>query len=244
MKGRTILAAAVLLVAALPARAGAQGVGEIGGPPTLGAPLVFPAPHKKTGFPKATGEAIVIGVGFTPVGRLEIVAQNSKSGLCIFNEHLRTLVIFGSCGRTDLIKPVEASSAGWDTRRKRKSSITEVSGLIQPTVASVSAVVAREKGGKRVRKVVRATTAVPSSDLLARLHQDKPFGVFVADFRGCISNAKARVHAFDAMAGFLGSSQLRLGLPKGLPESADPCNPDFGVGLFASTASARTRIAP
>lgn len=80
---------------------------------------------------------------------------------------------------------------------------------MQPTVASVTAVAHRHKGRNRTRKPVAGTIAVPTPDLLGRLHQSTPFGFFAADFRGRLEDAKVKVDAFDATGLRLGTSRVK-----------------------------------
>jgi hypothetical protein len=239
---RRVLLLAVLALAALSPAAHAQTTGEVGGPPTMGGHLRFPPPQKKTPFPRATSEAIVIGVGLDPFGRVEIVGQGSKDGLCIFVDHLERGEIGGTCGPTVLPKVIRTSSIVWQSQRRRSRSLTELSGFMQPSVASVTAVAHPREGRKRTRKAVPGITAVPGRDLLARLHQPAPFGYFVADFRGCIT-AKVRVHAFDPTGLQLGSSMVNLGFPNRF-EPFDPCEPGSSTVGFVTAPSARTAVAP
>jgi hypothetical protein len=240
-----LLIAVAATVAALPATAGAQATGEIGGPPTMGSPLPFPPPHKKSFLPKATTEAIVIGVGFTAFGKVELVGQGiSKQGLCIFIDHLQR-ADGGSftCAPAVLPKVIKTDSIVWESQRRQSRSLTELSGFMQPSVASVTAVAHPRKGRKRSTKLVPGVIAVPGPDLLARLHQAAPFGYFVSDFRGCISDVKVRVHAFDPTGLLLGSSLANLGFPNRFQEF-DPCRPGSSSVGFGTSSSARSAVTP
>src|SRR5919201_1700674 len=124
MRVRRILIGAALGITALPAAASAQGVGEIGGPPTL-RHLPFPPPNKKTFFPKATSEPIVIGAGSNTFGKVEIVGQDTKDGLCIFLDHLKQGGGGGTCGSISLPKVIGADSVVWEARQRRIRSLTE-----------------------------------------------------------------------------------------------------------------------
>jgi hypothetical protein len=212
--------------------ANAQTTGEVGGPPTIGH-LPFPPPHKKTFFPKATSEAIVIGVGFNPFGKVEIVGQDTKAGLCIFVDQLREGSSGPSSCRAVAVPPtIAADTLTWQTSRRRSKSLSELSGFMQPSVASVIAVARRHKGRKQTRKAVSAIVAVPSQDLLARLHQGTAFGFFAADFRGCLEDAKVRFHAFNATGALLGTSQVNLSFPKRFTDFLQPCKPGAGIAVF------------
>jgi hypothetical protein len=239
MTGRRILSAVVALASAalLPATAGAQATGEIGGPPTM-PHLPFPPPQKKTFFPKARSEAIVIGVGFTAFGKVEIVGQDAKAGLCIFVDHLKRGSSGGTCGPTQLPKVIRTESIIWESHRRRSRSLTELSGFMQPGVANVTAVAHLRKGRKRARKAVAGVIAVPGPDLLARLNQATPFGYFVADFRGCISDVKVGVQAFDPSGLVLGRTISNLAFPNRFREF-DPCTAGSSSVAFVVTPSAR-----
>jgi hypothetical protein len=223
--------------AALPATAHAQGTGEVGGPPTM-QHLPFPPPNKKKLFIKARSEPIVIGIGLSAFGKVEIVGQDSDAGLCISVDHPKQDITSESCGEVAVPpRAIAPDTFTWHTRRHQRKSLSELSGFMQPTVASVTAVVHRRKGRKRTRKVVAGTIAVPSPDLLARLHQRTPFGFFAADFRGCPENAKVRVRAFDAARLLLGASRVNLGFPNRFDEAFQPCEPgSSGFAFFGTPA--------
>jgi hypothetical protein len=244
MTGRRILSVLAVMgsAALLPATAGAQATGEIGGPPTM-SHLPFPPPQKKTFFPKARSEAIVIGVGFTAFGKVEIVGQDTKAGLCIFVDHLKRGSSGGTCGPTLLPKVIRTESIIWESQRRRSHSRTEFSGFMQPSVARVIAVAHLRKGKKRSRNAVPGVVAAPGSEILARLHQPTAFGYFVADFRGCITDVKVRVHAFDLTGLRLGSSLANLGFPNRFREF-NPCEPGSSSFAFVAAAAARTAVAP
>jgi hypothetical protein len=232
------------LTAVLPASAQAQTTGDIGGPPTMGH-LPFPPPHKNKLFVKARSEPIVIGVGFNAFGKVEIVGQDSDSGLCISIDHPKQGTSFQSCGEVAVPQTAIAPDTfTWQTRRHQRKSVSELSGFMQSTVASVTAVAHRRKAGKRTRKAVAGTIAVPSADLLARLHQSTPFGFFAADFRGCLENAKVRVHAFDATGLLLGTRGVNLAFPGRFNEAFQPCEPGSSGFAFFGSVPARFAVAP
>jgi hypothetical protein len=245
MRAWTMLAIGLtLLIGAMPGVAGAQATGEIGGPPTMGH-LPFPPPHNKKIFIRARSEPIVIGVGFSAFGKVEIVGQDSDSGLCISIDHPKQDMTFESCGEVAVPpRAIAPDLLTWRTRRHRRKSLSELSGFMQPTVASVTAVAHQRKGRKRTRKAVSGTVAVPSPDLLAELHQSTSFGFFAADFRGCPENTKVRVHAFDAAGLLLGASRVNLGFPNRFNEAFQPCEPGSSGFAFFGTAPGRGGAAP
>lgn len=184
----------------------------------------------------------MIGVGFNAFGKVEIVGQGSKEGLCIFADRLPRGGSVGTCGPTVLPEVIRANSIVWESQRRRSRSLTELSGFMQPSVASVTAVAHPRRGRKRSTKLVPGTIAVPGPDLLARLHQATPFGYFVVDFRGCITGVKVRIHAFDPAGLLLGGSMANLGFPNRF-RPFDPCEPGSSTVGFGVTASARTAVA-
>jgi hypothetical protein len=223
------------------APAPAQTTGEIGGPPTMGGHLPFPPPHKRTFFPKATSEPIVIGLGFNAFGRVEIVGQDSKEGLCIFIDYPNQVSSSARCGPMALSKVIAVESVRWETRRRRSRSLTELSGFMQPSVTTVTAVAHRNKRRKGTRKAVLGIVATPNTDLLARLHQSTPFGFFVADFRGCVAETKVRLHAFDPTGQQLGTTLVNLAFP-GRFRPFDPCTPGSSSVGFVATPSGQRPI--
>jgi hypothetical protein len=232
------------LTAVLPASAIAQTTGEIGGPPTM-QHLPFPPPHKKKLFIKARSEPIVIGVGFSPFGKVEIVGQDSDSGLCISVDHPKHGTSSGGCLEvTEPARAIVPDTFTWQTRRHQHKSLSELSGFMQPTVARVTAVAHRRKGRKRTSKAVTGTIAVPTPDLLARLHQSTAFGYFATDFRGCLENSKVKARAFDATGLLLGTSQVNLAFPGRFNDAFQPCQPGAGFAFFGSPDFARSAVAP
>jgi hypothetical protein len=109
-------------------------------------------------------------------------------------------------------------------------------------VASVTATAHRRKGRRRTAAVVPGIVAVPGPDILAKLHQSTPFGFFVADFRGCLADAKVRFNAFDAGGFLLGTSKVNLAFPKRFTDALKPCHPGGGFVFFGAAASARTAV--
>jgi hypothetical protein len=240
--GKIAAFGAVLVLWAVPANVGAQGIGEIGGPPTMGAPLPFPPPHKKTPLLRAKSEAIVIGVGVGAFGRVEIVGQDTEAGLCIFVEHPEQGTSSDSCGQVSHPSLIAVRSATFEIGRRRGRSLSEAAGSMQPGVAAVTAIGHPHKGRERRRKAVSGIVAVPSSDLLARLHQATPFGYFVADFRGCLADAKIEVQAFDAAGVLLGSSGVPS--PTEVFPRFEPCHPGSSSVFFHTVGNARTTVSP
>jgi hypothetical protein len=238
----------LLVLSGAPSKAAGQTTGEVGGPPTMGGHLPYPPPQhrdKRNRSPlRARSEPIVIGVGFGPFGRIEIVGQDTNNGLCIYIDHPNRDATFQTCGVvTAPERAIAPDTFTWDVPRRRGNALNELSGFMQPTVGSVTAVAHRRKGRKRTRKAVPGTIAVPSPDLLARLHQSTSFGFFAADFRGCLEHTKVRVHAFDPAGLQLGSSRVNPGFPNRFNEAFQPCRPgSAGFAIFGGPT--RTAVAP
>jgi hypothetical protein len=200
MRIGTIVASVTLGIAvALPASAVAQERGTVGGAPSLGPPL-----SKREG---PTSEAIVIGTGTGPQGRVEIVAQNSKLGLCIFIDHPDQESSSGNCGTRVVPSTIGVLEETFTGAKRRANAVSAYSGFMQPTASTVVGVAAqRKKRSKRVRRKTGAgIAAAPGPDILSRLHQSQPFGFFALEFRGCLIHAKVRVTAIDASGLFLAS---------------------------------------
>jgi hypothetical protein len=231
-----------LLLGDVPASAGAQTTGEVGGPPTMRGHLPFPPPHKKTYVPKATTEPIVIGVGFNAFGKVEIVGQGLKRGLCVFVDQLNRAESHSRCGPVTVPRSIAIESESYETdRRHHGRSLSEFSGFMQPTVATVTAVAHGSKGGRRTRKTVPGIVAVPTSELLTRLHQTTAFGYFVTDFRSCVARAKISLRGFDPAGALLGSSEVPP--PAKWFPKFKPCHPGSSFVGFGTTTWARA-VAP
>jgi hypothetical protein len=214
---------AMFFIAAQPAIG--QEPGQVGGPPTLGAPL------DKRGGP--TSEAIVIGAGIGPIGRIEVVAQNSKNGLCVFIDHPDRGGSEGTCGAFTLPTSIAVSQESFVGARRRRNALSTYSGFIQPTVSSTIGVNSQRKKKGIRRKTAAGVTAVPASDILSRLHQDSPFAFFTVEFRGCLIDAKVRVRAFDASGTLLGTDQaFRPHFPTRIGGMRfTPCAPGSSAGV-------------
>jgi hypothetical protein len=244
MRIREIAGGLVLLaVAAFPASAGAQGRGEIGGPPSLGSPL-----EKREG---PTSEAIVVGTGLGPQGRVEIVAQNSKLGLCIFIDHPDQGNSGGSCGARVIPSTIGVMEETFTGAKRRGNAVSAYSGFMQPAASSVIGTAAQRKNrSKRVRrKTVAGIAAAPGPEILSRLHQSQPFGFFTVEFRGCLIHAKVRVTALDASGLFLDSDLAFR--PRAAPQVVDgfrfvPCGPGtvFDEMRFAPEGIASSSALP
>jgi hypothetical protein len=233
----TVALVAVGIAVGLPASAVAQERGTVGGPPSLGSPL-----SKREG---PTSEAIVIGAGAGPQGRVEIVAQNSRLGLCVFIDHPDQKSESGNCGARVVPSTIGVMEETFIGAKRRAHAVSAYSGFMQSTAASVVGVAAqRKKRSKRVRrKTVSGVAAAPGPEILSRLHESQPFGFFTVEFRGCLTHAKVRVTALDPSGLFLASDLAFR--PHAKPQTIDgfrfvPCGPGtvFDEMRFGSSGGA------
>ena len=243
------------LALALPATAVAAEPGEIGGPPTEDFSDLRKSPFKgEKGFPKAKSDAIVIGVGTTGQGRVEISAQDSNYGLCVNVDYLDAGHGSGSCPEAaPENRPIslESFSLSYSGGKARSGDIAG------PTQGHVVALTMLTEHNHK-RKLIPAVFAHPDAAILARLHQ-QPFGFFVVPFRGCVPPYKTVSIPYDANGAELG--RIRGPSKK---HFGNPCRPDRrhggGIGfapihssgagvsrsagpslLYATPGTARTR---
>jgi hypothetical protein len=195
--------------------------GTVGGPPTDKRMIK----SFLKGF-HPTSPAIVIGAGRIPGTLIEIIAVDSRAGLCIVHWHAsrRSAGAGGGCGGPPTVDSglIEFGGSSGSWSRRKGWVYTDVNGDMSPTVASVR-VTARLKG-KRGRRELRVIYANPDAAILQALHQTQPFATFLAAARGCILNGTAYAEAFDSSGVLLGAASERR-----LPKRFDLCrNPiDF-----------------
>jgi hypothetical protein len=178
--------------------------------------------------PRPQSEVLVIGCAQTAIGPIEIVAFDSRFGLCVFVDKLDQLFGFGQCPVTPPSNGRAIGVTQWGLTPGHPR-FTDVSGPLSPHVATVSASF-RRKG--RVR-TAQGTVAQITGDLVERLHQEAPFGYFVAIAQGCARSSKIDATAFDATGGLVGSDRgFRLPGPFDtcgaieLPPGGDVAEPD------------------
>jgi hypothetical protein len=192
------LCGGVALCLAAAAAAQDPAPGTVGGPPTN------PEFHED---PKPRSEVLVIGVGRTTIGRVEVVAYDSRYGLCVDLEFLDEGSGVGSCGSDPNAEGRPIAISGWGSSRSGRNRTTNIQGVLAPEVASVT-VRARHKNGVRTPRPVVSQV---DSEMASRLGQDEPFGHFVAALRGCIEIHRFRVAAFDASGARLGDDRIPRG---------------------------------
>lgn len=201
MRGLGSGIAAVALVCALAAPGVATGAerGEVGGPPS-DTTASLPKGKKKAkrfGLPVARSEAIVIGVGESVAGGVELVAQDSSAGICLSTQYQNEGFVVGSCmGSATPRGAIEGTA--WTIDRISGAGYSSVTGLVTP---GASVYVAFE--GKRGRRLQPATVATPDASILARLHTT-PFSYFHAAASGCTPSHKTIAIASDASGTELG----------------------------------------
>lgn len=177
---------------------------QSGEPGTVGGPPTNPEFHED---PKPRSEVLVIGAGRTPVGRVEVVAFDSKHGLCINVEFLGGSG-HRSCGsaRNPEGRPIAIS--GWGGSRTGRRRTTYIEGAVAPEVVSVAVRARHRSGGVRTPEPVLSRV---DAAMASRLNQDKPFGHFVAAMRGCIEIHRFRVVAFDSASNRMGRDRIHPG---------------------------------
>ncbi len=197
----------------------------MGGPPTLDF-------DRCDRFLKPCGEPVVIGAGRHFNGGVEIVAFQSRQGLCIGVDLLRS-GSFSSC--PGQIHPAEGevvSAGAFGLSSSRRSSFTQVVGAVAPEVASLRVRYRREGEPKSAKAVV----AQVAGELQQRLEEEAPFAVFEITVRGCLPLERLRFSAFDAAGALVGRERLRS-----FRGVEDLCDPDAFAPTESGEASIRFR---
>jgi hypothetical protein len=196
--GVAVLIFAIFGLAGIPAAFGQEPApGTIGGPPTHGEFYEDPK-----GPLKPRSEAVVIGTGHTVTGRVELIAFDSKIGLCLAVDQFR-LGLSGGCGgdAEPATQPVFISGSGFTQLQRDKFS--DVTGSISPDVASLEVTAKHELGIRHPRAILGQADAA----IAARVNQDVPFGFFFAAVKGCVPAQKFRAVAFNAAGERLGAAR-------------------------------------
>jgi hypothetical protein len=218
MKRSVTLATLVSFVSAAAAFAAAP---EIGGPPSFD----FDRCLKPL---RPCSDPVVIGIGHYFNGRSEIVAFQSKFGLCIDVDRRRSS--FGTCGSRTLPRRAAAIEAtGWAYERAQHTT-SGISGALRPDVAKVR-VRYRRNGNP---KEALATVAQVDGDLLDAVEETRPFGFFHVAVRGCVKARGFRAAALDAAGNIIGRSR-----PQSLPRAR--CKPGSAGSILTA---ARERMSP
>jgi hypothetical protein len=200
---RSRLGIAAVLVGVLAVAAVAKAAAEVGGPPTLDLKRC----DKEI---RPCGDPVVIGVGRHFVGPVEIVAFQSRLGLCIEVDIIRE---GGSGSCPGGIHPPEgrAISSGGAAVSFGRLRYTQVEGAVVPGAAAVRVRFRREGEIREARGVI----AQVAGELQERLGEEEPFGVFEATVRGCVPVRRIRLAALDASGIVVGRTRIRGGFGRG-----------------------------
>jgi hypothetical protein len=190
--------------------------GEVGGPPTRSVALRM---FMRTQHP--TSRVIVIGREKAAGGRIELLAYDSPSGLCMLAYRPKLFVL----GQVDppwcdvpLQPPSGAIAVGHFTSLSgggKRYIYSDQEGVIRSAVGSVALNV--QVRGSSGPVAARVGYARPGPVILARLHQPEPFSVFLAVERGCALISTYQATAFDYSGAAIGSQSSAF------PSQFDPC---------------------
>lgn len=154
--------------------------------------------------------------GFLHEGPLELVGYNTSGGLCTSAE-IPNYSIFGSiCWPAGVDwhsfwpGPIHIEGMGWSAGGGDPTA-SQISGELNLNVAAIEIRFHRE--GKIEKK--KATVAQVTGDLLAKLGQTQPFGLFAAILPGCVLPRDVRVVARDSAGEFLGASRGKALIKRG-----------------------------
>lgn len=213
---RRLLIASCLISLTLSSPSLAAKRGQIGGPPTRS-----PVLRLTLQLTPPKGPVVVIGRGRAAGGRIEIVAYNSRFGLCVLASRPRLLRI-GDVDEVGCGSSLQAASGVVELQgaSKRWSKghgwlYSDQWGAITPAVGTVS--VRMQLRGKLHPTSSRLIYARPDPLILARLHQVEPIHMFLAAARGCAFVSKTQATAFDYTGLPIGSAQSPF------PSSFDDC---------------------
>jgi hypothetical protein len=194
---------------------------EIGGPPSFD----FDRCLKPL---RPCSDPIVIGIGHHFNGRSEIVAFQSKFGLCIDIDRRRSS--FGTCGSRTLPRRAAAIEATGYAYERAQHTTSGISGALRPDVAEVRVRYRRNANAKEVT----ATVAQVDGTLLEAVKETRPFGFFEVAVRGCLQARRFRAAALDAAGNIIGRSR-----PQSLPRVR--CKPGSAGSILTA---ARERMSP
>jgi hypothetical protein len=178
---------------------------EIGGPPSFD----FDRCLKPL---RPCSDPIVIGIGHHFNGRSEIVAFQSKLGLCIDVDRRRSSS--GTCGSRTLPRRAAAIEATGYAYERAQHTASGISGALRPDVAEVRVRYRRNGNAKEAT----ATVAQVDGTLLEAVKETRPFGFFEVAVRGCLQARRFRAAALDAAGNIIGRSR-----PSTLPRAR--CKP-------------------
>jgi hypothetical protein len=170
---------------------------RIGGAPSLDYPRLPPGSGNR-----AQSNPFVIGRGSAFNGAVEIVAMDSREGLCVWADHPGLGETSGICTDSNLVGRGRAIAVNlWS--RSLTRGYTQLAGPLSAEVAKVRVF----RGGSRVAAIV----AHVGDRLRRRLHQPGPFGYFSVTVPGCVPPTAFRVVALDGRGRTLGSDRGSAG---------------------------------
>lgn len=175
----------------------AYGLAEVGGSPTRDYGFC-------SKFVRPCSRAIVVGTARYFDGPLEVIAFDSKGGLCRGFDHLKNPVTFIFCGAPAPPhgSPISFETYGGSTDGDGVTVSTTISGLLKAKATSVR-VRFRRRGTVERRA---ATVATVAGKLLKKVKQPRPFGIFELTVRGCAPAAFIKTRAFDSAGRLVGKA--------------------------------------
>jgi hypothetical protein len=215
-----VVGIAVVVVAILIADNGSNGrasTGElsaaytckVGHPASLNTPPIGAQP---------TTPRLIVGCGWSrSFGPLEIVAYNTSQAFCFSLDRPKTGSSLGGeckpattkwssfCPRSLCISTVEDI----DGEPGGRYHSTFVSGVLSPDAKTVEIV----SGAKKQKRSAKAVVANMSPEILRRLHQTEPFGLFALVLSDCIPPTEIHVVAIGEDGKVLGMGQGRHTFP-------------------------------
>jgi hypothetical protein len=196
--------AVLLALASVTSTADAFAAAEIGGPPTND----FNRCYRDL---RPCGDPLVIGTGHRFFGSVEIIAMQSRLGLCL---EVDVVDEGGSSTCPGEVRPrdqkaVEMTMSSFASGRGE--SYTELIGPVVPEAAAVR-VRYRRAGNPRA---VDAILARVDGELQQRLEEPEPFAIFEAGVRGCLLDKRFRLAALDPAGAVIGRDRVRPGFGLG-----------------------------
>jgi hypothetical protein len=191
-RGKRVLAGVAAASAGIAAAAGfALGGGSVGGPPTI----EF---NRCDRFLRPCDPPIVLGRPRHFVGPVEIIGMHYEGhggGLCLFIDIPRRGSGHGGCG---LGSPLPAGDRWIDQTGsivipERRRYISQFNGGLSPDVTRVQARYWRH--GKLQHR--KAAVVQVDGELLEKIEEPEPFGIFELTVRGCLSQKRVQFLAFN-----------------------------------------------
>jgi hypothetical protein len=213
---KRLIVIACLVALGVPSQASAAKRGAIGGPPTSS-----PVLRMELKVLRPSGPVIVIGRGRAAGTRIEILAFNSQTGLCVLVSRPKLLRI-GDAQGLGCGGPLQPSSGqlellefGANWSKGHGWLYSDQWGTISPSVASVT--VSMQLQGDPGPVPATVIYARPNDAILARLQQAQPINLFLAVAHGCALASQTKAAAFDASGAVIAS------FASPLPSAFDNC---------------------